>query len=110
MSPSSVQQQHAVQQHATVLHRIEQALLGAVALGPVVLLSFPEARGADATFGWWPLWLSALPLSAWAVARTLRRHADANLARQPSARIHRLPAVPRPERSGTTSAAPRRAA
>ncbi|MFZ5636478.1 MAG: hypothetical protein ACOY82_07795 [Pseudomonadota bacterium] len=53
---------------------IERALLGTVALGLVAMLSFPAARGVDATFGWLPFWLTALPLSAWATARTLRLH------------------------------------
>ena len=49
---------------------IEDALLGAVALGGIAMLTFPAARGVDETFGWLPLWLSVLPLGAWAMART----------------------------------------
>jgi hypothetical protein len=97
-------------QHAIVLSRIEQALLGAAALAPVAMLAIPEARGAGAMFGWTPLWLSALPLCAWAVARGLRRRAETALARRPSARVHRLPVVPRSAQRQAVAAAQRRAA
>ena len=105
MSKSSAPHQHAI-----VLSRIEQALLGAVALALVAMLSFPEARGAGETFGWMPFWLAALPVCAWAVARGLRRRAEAALAIRPSARVHRLPVVPRSAQRQTAVAAPRRAA
>lgn len=96
--------------HAIVLSRIERALLGAAALAPVAMLSLPEVRGAGATFGWLPFWLVALPLCAWAVARGLRRRAEAAPAIRPSARVHRLPVVPRSAHRQTVAAAPRRAA
>lgn len=96
--------------HAIVLSRIEQALLGAGALALVTMLSFPGARSAGATLGWLPFWLAALPLCAWAVARGLRRRAEAAQALRPSARVHRLPVAPRSAHRRTVAAAPRRAA
>jgi hypothetical protein len=51
----------------------EQLMLGAAALGLVVMLSFPAARTGGDIFGWVPFWLLALPLSAWGMARALRQ-------------------------------------
>lgn len=51
---------------------LEQALLGAVALALVAMLSLPAARGVSEAFGWTPFWLLSLPLSAWVAARVLR--------------------------------------
>jgi hypothetical protein len=56
---------------------LEQAMLGALALALVAMLSLPAARGVSEVFGWLPLWLLALPLSAWAVARALRHRSNA---------------------------------
>lgn len=100
----------APHQHAIVLSRIEQALLGAAALAPVAMLSFPDARGAGETFGWLPFWLAVLPLCASAVARGLRLRAEAALAMRPSARVHRLPTALRSAHRQTAAPAPRRAA
>lgn len=61
------------QPHPSSVSVIEQALLGIAALALVALLSLPAARGVSDTFGWLPFWLLALPLTAWAVARALRR-------------------------------------
>lgn len=71
---------------------LEQAMLGAVALALVAMLSLPAARGVSEVFGWLPLWLLALPLSAWAVARTLRHRSNAEpiLAK---ATVHAIGAV-----------------
>ncbi|MCX7041095.1 MAG: hypothetical protein NT117_00080 [Gammaproteobacteria bacterium] len=71
---------------------LEQAMLGAVALALVAMLSLPAARGVSEVFGWLPFWLLALPLSAWAVARTLRRRS--NRARvMPMATVHAIGAA-----------------
>lgn len=45
--------------------RIEDALRYAVAIGAVLVLLLPVARGSHAAIGWLPLWLLAMPLSAW---------------------------------------------
>jgi hypothetical protein len=37
----------------------------AIAIGAVLVLLLPAARGSHATLGWLPLWLLAMPLSAW---------------------------------------------
>lgn len=88
---------------------LEQSLLGAAALGLVVMVSFPAARGIGETFGWLPFWLLALPLAAWATARLLRLRDAAALAARPSARVHRLQTV-RPHRAVGRPQALRRAA
>ncbi len=51
----------------------EQLMLGAAALGLVVMLSFPAARTGGDIFGWVPFWLLAMPLSAYGMARVLRQ-------------------------------------
>lgn len=75
------------QVHPSSVSVVEQALLGAAALGLIALLSLPAARGVSDTFGWLPFWLLALPLSAWAVARALRRRSNRRHAR-PMATVH----------------------
>ena len=50
-----------------------RVLLALMFLGLVAMLSLPQARAASATFGWMPLWLLALPLSAWLGLQAGRR-------------------------------------
>ena len=45
--------------------RIEAAMRYAVAIGAVLVLLLPAARGSHAVIGWLPLWLLAMPLAAW---------------------------------------------
>ena len=54
-----------------------------IAIGAVLVLLLPAARGMHDTIGWLPLWLLAMPLVAWwalhrfAVPRWMRRAAEA---------------------------------
>ncbi len=64
------------QRQSSSISLFEQALLGVVALALVAMLSLPAARGVSDTLGWLPFWLLALPLSAWGVARALRRRGE----------------------------------
>lgn len=50
---------------ADVDPRLETALCHAIAIGAVLVLLVPAARGMHATIGWLPLWLLAMPVSAW---------------------------------------------
>lgn len=68
---------------------LEQGLLGAVALALVAIMSLPAARGVGA-IGWWPLWLTLLPFSAWAALRLSRRLSAADESDR-----RRLPGSPR---------------
>lgn len=45
--------------------RLDAVLRHATAIGAVLLLLLPAARGSHATLGWLPLWLLAMPLFAW---------------------------------------------
>ncbi len=45
--------------------RIEDVLRYAIAIGATLLLLLPAARGSSELLGWLPLWLLAMPLSAW---------------------------------------------
>lgn len=45
--------------------RIDAVARYAVAIGAVLVLLLPAARGFSETFGWLPLWLLAMPLTAW---------------------------------------------
>ena len=45
--------------------RLESLLRHAVAIGAVLVLLLPEARGSHVALGALPLWLLAMPLSAW---------------------------------------------
>ncbi|HEY5782024.1 MAG TPA: hypothetical protein VIT66_09200 [Lysobacter sp.] len=44
---------------------LEGLLHYAIAIGAVLVVLLPAARGFSDTFGWMPLWLLAMPLSAW---------------------------------------------
>ena len=45
--------------------RLERALRRIVLFGLLAVMLFPAARGSSALLGWLPLWLLAMPLSAW---------------------------------------------
>lgn len=50
---------------ADVDPRLDAALRYAFAIGAVLVLLLPAARGVHATIGWLPLWLLAMPATAW---------------------------------------------
>ena len=56
-----------------------------------LLLLVPAARGSSETFGWLPLWLLVMPLSAWCVVHRFRLRAATATAdrRSHTARRHR---------------------
>jgi hypothetical protein len=45
--------------------RLESALRRLVAWGAIAVVVLPAARGHNDWFGWMPLWLLGMPLSAW---------------------------------------------
>ena len=45
--------------------RLDALLRHAIVIGVVLVLLSPAARGMHATIGWLPLWLLAMPLTAW---------------------------------------------
>jgi len=45
--------------------RLAEALRIAVAVGAVLVLLWPGARGHSAALGWLPLWLLGMPLASW---------------------------------------------
>ncbi|HEY5805455.1 MAG TPA: hypothetical protein VIT90_17390 [Lysobacter sp.] len=51
---------------------LEDLLRHAVAVGAALVLLLPAARGFSDTLGWMPLWLLAMPLSAWWALRRFR--------------------------------------
>lgn len=58
----------ALQRVATIAPpdpRLEQALRRVLLLGALLVLLLPAARGHSAWLGWGPLWLLAMPASAW---------------------------------------------
>lgn len=57
---------------------LEELLRGAVALGALLVLLLPEARGHNAAIGWLPLWLLGMPLASWWALHRFRlpRHAS----------------------------------
>lgn len=75
---------------------LDDALRYAVAIGAVLVLLLPAARGFHPMLGWLPLWLLAMPLAAmwalrgfrlprrasWTAARTVRRRPAAAQARR----------------------------
>ena len=58
-------QESRSQANATIDPRLERALRRVVLVGLCTVLLLPAARGSSALLGWLPLWLLAMPLSAW---------------------------------------------
>jgi hypothetical protein len=56
-----------MQRHADrpVDPHLDRMLRGLIGCGALAVLLLPAARGASAWLGWMPLWLVAMPLSAW---------------------------------------------
>lgn len=92
---------------ADVDPHLDAALRYAIAIGAVLVLLLPAARGMHATIGWLPLWLLAMPAAAWwalhrfalplvadadipSIAARVRRHA-AQARRRPQRRREALP-------------------
>lgn len=69
--------------------RLEAALRYAIAIGAVLVLLLPAARGMHATIGWLPLWLLAMPMTAWWALHRFRLPRGGQAARPAIARIHR---------------------
>ena len=44
---------------------LDAVLRYAIAIGAVLVLLLPAARGMHATMGWMPLWLLGMPITAW---------------------------------------------
>jgi hypothetical protein len=51
--------------HTVVDPRLESTLRRLVIWGALAVLLLPAARGHNDWFGWMPLWLLGMPLSAW---------------------------------------------
>lgn len=45
--------------------RLDGLLRHMIAIGAVLVLLLPAARGTHAALGWLPLWLLAMPMAAW---------------------------------------------
>ncbi|MFC3815109.1 hypothetical protein [Lysobacter sp. GCM10012299] len=58
--------------------QLDDLLRHAVAIGAVLVLLLPAARGFSDTFGWMPLWLLAMPLCAWWALHRFRLPAKEN--------------------------------
>ena len=71
ITPNGARAMHPADRHDTrdsIDVRLEDVLRYALAIGAVLVLLLPAARGFSATLGWLPLWLLAMPLSAlWAL-------------------------------------------
>lgn len=51
---------------------LDEVLRAVVAIGAVLLILVPEARGVHPQLGWLPLWLLGMPLIAWWAAHRFR--------------------------------------
>ena len=83
--------------------RIDQTLLQATFAGLAFSLLLPFAQVNTQAFGWLPLWLVGLPLSAWLWRRLLGRLAEGEGAMSPG-----LPVQARGRGRGTAPQARRR--
>ncbi|MGO1070589.1 hypothetical protein [Lysobacter sp. CA199] len=78
-------------QAGSVRADLDTALRYAVAIGGLLVLMLPAARGSHAAIGWLPLWLVAMPALAWWALHRFR-----------------LPSWRRPATQATVAAVPRR--
>jgi len=71
--------------------RLEDTLKYALAIGSVLVLLLPGARGFSETLGWLPLWLLGMPAAAlWALKGfPLPGHAPEEIAAIPASRRRR---------------------
>lgn len=87
-----------------LLVRLDEALRALTAIGIALVLLLPAARGHHALLGWWPLWLVAMPLSAWWALHRFQVPAEA------TASVRRLwPARQAPRRAAQARRRPRTA-
>ena len=63
--PKFLESPAACPQAASIDPRLERALRRIVLVGLLAVLLLPSARGSSDLLGWLPLWLLAMPLSAW---------------------------------------------
>lgn len=90
--------------------RLEAALRYAIALGTMLVLLLPAARSMHTAIGWLPLWLLAMPLTAWWALHRFRLPWAARADRPTSARVRRAaPQARRRARQPRREALPRAA-
>ncbi len=87
---------------------LARILLGVLCIASVAVLSLPQARAANAAFGWTPLWLLATPLSAWLALQLRRRVLRADVDAVPMRHRRRAAATPPRRRASNGSRGPRR--
>lgn len=71
--------------------RLDEALRLAIALGAVLVLLLPAARGMHGAIGWLPLWLLAMPLTAWWALHRFRLPLARHVDRAATVRVRRPP-------------------
>lgn len=85
--------------------RLDEALKVLLAVGAVVVLLWPGARGSVASIGWLPMWLLGMPLVAlWALHGFRVPWAGRTSGRVPASG-RRRPAVPQARRRRRTAVA-----
>jgi hypothetical protein len=87
---------------------LARVLLGVFCIAAVAVLSLPQARAASAAFGWTPLWLLAMPLSAWLALQLRRRVLHVDVDAMPMRHRRRTTATPPRRRAGNGSRGLRR--
>jgi hypothetical protein len=87
--------------------RLDEALRCAIAIGALLVLLLPAARGAHATLGWLPLWLIAMPLTAWWALHRFRLPMRRPEWREPAPAHRTVRRIPQARRRARTAAAPR---
>ena len=89
---------------------IKDVLRYAIAIGATLLLLVPAARGSSELLGWLPLWLLAMPLSAWWALHRFHLPAATAGSRAPAVRRRRIgPQARRRTRPSPRPALPRAA-
>ncbi len=86
--------------------RLDEALRVAIALGAMLVLLLPAARGMHSAIGWLPLWLLAMPLTAWWALHRFRLPRTRQADRPAIVRVRR----PAPQARRRAARQPRREA
>jgi hypothetical protein len=97
---------HAEARRPAVDPRLDEALRCAIAVGALLVLLLPAARGSHAAFGWLPLWLIAMPLTAWWSLHRFRLPVRRLERREPVPALRGTRRVPQARRRARIAPAP----
>ncbi|MGV8940548.1 MAG: hypothetical protein ACOH1P_03290 [Lysobacter sp.] len=109
MNPTTAESVAASHATAPCEVHLEAVLRYAVAIGAVLVVLLPDARGSSELIGWLPLWLLGMPSVAWWAVHRFNRDCHAPRRRAASVRRHPHPPARRRLRGHPRPALPKAA-